>query len=356
VRLGAALCALLAGAPPLGAQDASLLLGASHVRYADSLNGTAGALGVHLGLGRGLRALTLDGTSSRFTSGEWAVQGSGQVTALWPIGSRGVLIGLAGGGAVNDFQDGIASGTAAGGPLLAFRTRRAQIVVGASGGAFRTIDGLWSPIASGSVRGYWALARGVTIDAGASGSLADSVRFADFTGQIRFAVSRLRGGLLVGARAGDLADRPWWSADLAWDVATPVTLEASAGRYPQDITGFTDGVYAQGGLRIYALRRSTPLARPAGLVVERVDARHVRLRIRYRRAVETLQIAGDWNGWMPTRLTPRGSGEWVIELALAPGSYQYALVAGDDWVLPDGVVGVDDGFGGPVARLLVGGG
>jgi len=345
----------LAGAPPLGAQDASLLLGASHVRYADSLNGTAGALGAHLGLGHGLRAVSLDGTYAQFTGGEWAVQASGQGTALWPIGSAGLFLGLAGGGAINDFQDGIASGTAAGGPLLAFRTRRAQIVVGASGGAFRTIDGVWSPIVSGSVRGYWVLAPGLTLDAGASGSLADSLGFADVTGQIRFGVSRLRGGLLVGARAGDLADRPWWSADLAWDIATPVTVEASAGRYPQDITGFTDGLYAQGGLRIFA-RRSPPLARPAGLVVERVDVSHVRLRIRYRRAVETLQIAGDWNGWMPTKLTRRGRGEWVIELALQPGIYQYALVAGDDWVLPDGVAGVDDGFGGRVARLLVGGG
>lgn len=354
MRVRAALCALAIGALPLRAQDVSFLVGASRVRYADSLDGNAGALGVRLGFGHGLRGVSVEGAYSRFTEGGWAVQGAAQGTVLWPV-SGTVLVGVAAGGGVNDYEGGLASGTGAIGPLLSLRGPRTQLVVGASAGGVRDVDGRWSRIGNGSVRGSWMLHSGVNLDAGATGSLTDSLAFADFTVQVRVAVSRLRVGILGGARAGDLADRPWGLADLAWDIAAPVTLEAAAGRYPEDITGFSDGLYAQVGLRIHAMRRSHPLARSPGIRVERLDERRVLLHVRYRRPVGTLRIAGDWNGWLPMALEARGHGEWVVELVLAPGSYQYALVADDAWVLPDGVVGLDDGFGGQVARLLVGG-
>lgn len=329
------------------------MLGGSRVRYADSLDGTAGAVGARLVFGRGLRGASIDGAYSQFRDGGWAVQGAAQGTALWPV-SGSLLLGFAAGVGVNDYQDGLASGTGAIGPMIAFRHSRTQFVVGASGGGFRTVDGVWSPIASGSLRGYWMPGRGVTFDAGVTGSLADSLRFVDVTAQVQFFVSRLRGRLLGGARAGDLADRPWGSAELAWDVAAPLTFEAAAGRYPQDITGFSDGLYAQVGVRLHFLRRSHPMARPPGVVVERVDGDRVRLLVRYRHQVETLRIAGDWSGWLPAAMTPRGHGEWAIEVTLPPGIYQYALLADGEWVLPDGVAGMDDGFGGSVARLLVG--
>lgn len=330
------------------------MLGGSRVQYADSLDGTAGAAGARLVFGRGLRGLSLDGAYSRFREGGWAVQGAAQGTALWPV-SGTWLLGFAAGAGVNDYQDGLASGTGAIGPMISFRRPRAQLVMGASGGAFRTIDGVWSHIASGSLRGYWMPGRGVTLDAGVTGSLADSLRFADVTAQIQFFVARLRGSLLGGVRAGDLADRPWGSAEMAWDVASPLTVEAAAGRYPKDITGFSDGLYAQVGLRVHLLRRAHPMPRPPGVVIERVNGDRVRLLVRYRHPVETLRIAGDWNGWLPTAMTPRGHSEWTIEVTLPPGSYQYALLADGNWVLPDGVAGMDDGFGGRVARLFVGG-
>jgi hypothetical protein len=345
-------CALLAGALPLGAQDISATLGVSRVRYADSLDGTAGAVGARLAVGRGLRAATLDGAFSRFDDSGWAVQVSGQGSLLWPV-ARAVSLGLAAGAAVNQYEGGTPSGTAAAGPLLAVRTGRVQTVVGASLGAYRTIDSVRAGLASGALHSYWFPAAGVSVGGGVVGSLADTLRFADLTLHLRFATYRVRAGVLGGVRAGDLSDRPWGSLDLAWDVIGPVTFEAAAGRYPQDITGFTDGLYAQAGLRVYALHASRPPPRPA-VRVRRIAHQRVRVELRHHGTGDTLYIAGDWNGWSPVPLEHQGGDRWRVELALAPGAYAFALRDGERWVLPRDMRGVDDGFGGVVGTLLVG--
>jgi hypothetical protein len=228
-----------------------------------------------------------------------------------------------------------------------------ETVLGASGGVFRTIDSVWAGLANGSLQSQWFPAPGFSVGGGVAGSLADTLRFADFTLHLRHATSRLRAGLLGGVRAGDLADGPWGSADFAWDVLGPVTFEAAVGRYPEDITGFTDGLYAQAGVRIHARGPSRAPPRPP-MNLRRLDDGRVRLELRYRGMGDSLRIAGDWNGWTPVPLTRKGRDRWTVELAMAPGAYAFALLDGERWVLPTGVTGVDDGFGGVVATLLVG--
>jgi len=345
-------CALLAGALPLGAQDMSVSLGAARVRYADSLDGTSGAVGARLGFGHGMRAALLDGAFSQFDDGGWAVQAASRGSLLWPVGPARSL-GIAFGAALNQFEGGTPSGTAAAGPLFSWQTGRVETVLGASGGAFRTIDSVWAGLANGSLQSHWFPARGVSVGGGVAGSLADTLRFADFTLQLRVATSRLRAGLLGGVRAGDLADGAWGSVDFAWDVIGPITFEAAAGRYPEDITGFTDGLYAQAGVRIHALGPTRPLPR-SPVTVRRLDDRRVRLELRHRTTGDTLRIAGDWNGWIPMPLTRQGRDRWTLDLEVAPGAYAFALLDGEQWVLPRGMTGVDDGFGGAVATLLVG--
>jgi hypothetical protein len=51
----------------------------------------------------------------------------------------------------------------------------------------------------------------------------------------------------------------------------------------------------------------------------------------------------------------RDDGTWSASLRLAPGIYKYAIVADGEWTLPDGVAAMDDGFGGRVGILVVGG-
>jgi hypothetical protein len=51
----------------------------------------------------------------------------------------------------------------------------------------------------------------------------------------------------------------------------------------------------------------------------------------------------------------REGGEWVLDLALAPGVYRYAFV-GDagEWFVPEGYPGrIDDGMGGHVVVMVV---
>jgi len=344
--------ALLAGAFPLAAQqDLSVALGAARVRYADSLDGTAGAVGARFGLGHGLRAAVFDGAFSRFDGGGWALQVAGQGSLLWSAG-RSLAVGVAAGAALNHYEAGTPSGTVAAGPLLTWRTRRSQAVIGVSAGAYRTTDSAWAALGSGALQWHWVPGPGISVGAGVAGSLADTLRFADATLRLSLATLRMRAGFQGGLRAGDLADGPWGSADLAWDAFGPVTLEVAAGRYPRDITGFTDGLYLQAGVRIYALRPPGPPP-PSPVHVRRLDDRRVRLDLRYVAETDSLRIAGDWNGWMPVALTRRGRDRWTVELDLAPGAHSFALLDGDRWVLPRGMAGVDDGFGGVVGTLLV---
>jgi hypothetical protein len=348
-----AACAIAGCALPLGAQQVSVVLGGSQARYADTLQGTAGWVGARLGVGRGGRAAVVDAAYSRFGSGSWALQLSGQGTALWPVG-RSALLGFALGGALNDIQDGTSSGTAATGPMAGFRLGGAQLLTGVTAGPYRTIDGIWNALASGSVRALWSAGTGLSLDTWATGTAADTSRFADLALELQLASRVVRASATVGTRVGDFAEPVWGSADVEWSVAGPIVLEASAGRYPADVTGFTNGLYAQLGVRVFAHREPPRTTRSRDAVeIRRLDASRVRVTVRYAGHPQRLEIAGEWNAWTPVPLAPQGDGTWVADLDLPMGAYAFALVADGTWVLPPGMRAVDDGLGGKVAILIV---
>jgi hypothetical protein len=356
IRGAAALGILVSAAGLLRAQEASLFLGGSHARYADSLAGTAGFAALRLGQDVGGRAVRFDAGYSRFADGGWAVQAGGQTTALWPVESRRrVWAGLAAGGVLSDFQDGPASATVAAGPLAVWRIGTSYFSLGVSGGAVRSIDATWQAVGGGSVRWQWGPDGPLNLDLGVKGTAADSQRFADLSVGFRVTAGGVRGLAMLGVRAGDLADNPWGSVELAWSPMRAVTIEAAAGRYPRDLSGFTEGFYGQGGVRLYLLGtgRAAPARRPAALAIEsRRDGSVVVVSIRLPRDVAQAAIAGEWNAWEPVALRRQGD-RWLGELRLAPGWYRYAIVADGEWILPEGVAGLDDGFGGTVGVLVV---
>lgn len=47
-------------------------------------------------------------------------------------------------------------------------------------------------------------------------------------------------------------------------------------------------------------------------------------------------VAGSFNEWRPevTPMVPMGEGRWMKELTLAPGVYEYRIVADGEW-MPD---------------------
>ena len=73
-----------------------------------------------------------------------------------------------------------------------------------------------------------------------------------------------------------------------------------------------------------------------------------------RHGVESVSIAGDWNGWVPTPLSATRPDRWKADLALRPGVYHFTLlVDGIAWTIPAGVPSLPDGLGGRVAVLVV---
>jgi 1,4-alpha-glucan branching enzyme len=67
-----------------------------------------------------------------------------------------------------------------------------------------------------------------------------------------------------------------------------------------------------------------------------------------------VELAGDWNNWVPRAMRRDAAGVWYQDVQLAPGAYRYAFrVDGQRWTVPRGAATVDDGFGGRSAWLSV---
>jgi hypothetical protein len=348
---GAAVAAALLCTGVVEAQEASILLGGSRAHYADSLDGTAGFVAGRISAGRGRQAGELDAAFSAYTDGGWALQVSGQSTLLWRAGrGRGPYLGLAGGGVLNLYEGGTPSGSFAIGPLVAVAAGRSFLSLGAVGGVLRRVDSTWSRLGSGAIRWQWVPPGVLSLDAGVTLTGADTNRLADLSLGLRVRSTPVQLTGVAGTRVGDLADGAWGSLEVVWHATPLVSLEAVAGRFPRDLAGFSEGFYAQAGLRFGTRRALGPA--PPPLIVTAIGAGRVRVAVRYRRAVVALAITGSWNGWTEIPLR-RDSGWWVTELPIGPGVYRYALVADGVWRLPDGVKGVPDEFGGEVAQLIV---
>jgi hypothetical protein len=71
----------------------------------------------------------------------------------------------------------------------------------------------------------------------------------------------------------------------------------------------------------------------------------------------TVQAAGDFNGWNPSRtpLEPTSNGAWTVTIPLQPGRYEYQFVVdGEQWIAdPFAIEQNDDGFGSRNAVLDV---
>jgi hypothetical protein len=349
--------AALFGSPtaPAEAQEASLYAGAAHAEYADSLSGTAGTASLRLRSYRPLTAFDLQGSLSQFTTGEWAAHAGVSLTQFWRV-SRVVAAGVSASGSYADYEGGPWSGFGAAGPMLAFSGRSFLLTVGASGGRTRAIDETTFGTIASAVRGRLVPIDGVTLDAGWFGTRArDTLSFADLTAGITWHPGALLLTVSGGLRMGDLSDDPWGQVRMELMLAPAIRVEAAAGRYPRDLTGFTDGLFLQGGLRVAfgAASPPRPLLPASPVGVTRVDDGSVRLTLQFAATPTELAIAGDFSAWTPVPLRRQPNGDWTVTLALDPGVHTYALIADGTWTLPDGVTGIDDDFGGTVGVLVV---
>jgi anti-sigma factor RsiW len=142
-----------------------------------------------------------------------------------------------------------------------------------------------------------------------------------------------------------LADVLFAARDLRWNLASAVGTLALVALV---MAGLVTGGLQQappatvaGAPGVAAAPSATVSVR---LVVVQPDAR-------------TVQLAGDFNGWNPSRtpLEQASNGAWTVTIALEPGRYEYMfLVDGRQWLAdPFALEHNDDGFGSRNAVLEV---
>jgi len=194
--------------------------------------------------------------------------------------------------------------------------------------------------------------RVLTLSAQAAASRTRTVQFADLAGSVTLEHGHFRVESGLGVRAGDLRDNPEWHVRVEMRPTPTMVLEATAGAYPRDVSGFTSGGFASAGLRFTLPARAAFTPRRS-VAVQRLGQARVKVSIAVPDA-NAVAIAGEWNAWKPASLARDGAGRWSAELALQPGVYRFALlVNGDRWTVPQDFTAVPDDFGGKAALLVI---
>ena len=357
VGLGVAV-ALVAGVPRAAAQQVSLRLGGVRASYANAVTGSAGIASARLTWDRPRFVAALDGSYARFAAGWWATQASGSFYGIRLVGPRAAL-GLRADADLGRVSDGVWSGSVSAGPVGSVLAGPGVGSAGASVGAVRRVDSSSSATLEGNLRaradlGAW------TVEGTIESTVARSISFTDATAVVSWQAGLLTLGALVGGRTGTLGGKPWAQSRIAYRAAPWVTLEAEAGRYPRDLSGFTGGSYIS--LGVWLRPRGRADTRTQGLygatarrsvTIESTEPGKERVTFVVAGARD-VAIAGEWNDWTPVALKRLDGGRWEANLALGKGVHRFSLVVdGATWMVPSGVPSVPDSFGGTVGLLVV---
>ncbi|MGD8601214.1 MAG: glycogen-binding domain-containing protein [Gemmatimonadota bacterium] len=172
-----------------------------------------------------------------------------------------------------------------------------------------------------------------------------------------------RGALDVSAYGGarewpgdaGLGDELWGGVSAVYWVTSHVAVTLSGGKYAWDVVqGLPGGDFVSIGVRLTPRRsRPIPLLATAPIVYTSEDVSSGAIAFDLD-GVERVEIAGDWTGWEPVPMARDVAGRWVLPAELAPGTYRFNLrIDGERWIVPEGFVTIDDGFGGTVGLLIV---
>jgi len=163
------------------------------------------------------------------------------------------------------------------------------------------------------------------------------------------------GGLRQSPLQGPGLDERWAGASAALWVTDHAAVVVSGGRYGADVLqGLPGGDFLSVGLRLTPRRsRPIPVSAIAPIVYTAEATRTGGVGFRVPDAAR-VEIAGDWNAWIPEPLSRDSSGRWMLPTALEPGVHRFNLrVDGERWIVPDEVPSIDDGYGGRVGLLIV---
>ena len=350
---------LALGASRASAQQLSVRLGGVRATYANAVSGSAGVGTARLTWDEPRFVAALDASYARFGAGWWASQASGSFYGIHLVGPR-AGIGLKAEGEAGKVSDGVWSGTLAVGPVGSLLVGSAVLSAGVAVGAVRRIDSMSSGTVSGNLRartdaGPWS------VEGAIEATHARGIDFTDATADVRFRVGPVDLSALAGGRAGDLGGKPWLRGRVAWRVAPWVTLEAQAGSYPRDLSGFTSGRFLSVGVWLRPGGRRTDTRLPGrygsgaqrSVTIESAEPGRERVTFVVPGARQ-VAIAGEWNDWTPVALKRLDAERWQANVALGKGAHRFSLlVNGERWLVPSGVPSLPDSFGGTVGLLVV---
>lgn len=368
-----AVVACSAAAPcPLAAQTgATMDLGFMNVRYDGFLPSSGASISPEFRLDRSHLLASARGTYLRFESGRHSVQANlagSLLSGPW----RGVRAELAGHAGVSQYADFASFSHLLATPRVHLLGARNGTWIGSTAGT-SWLGGASRPVAAAEA-GAWTRRIGVTWLLSAVNTHVGDTVYTDFQGASHFRRGRItfdgslgvrawsRGGGhgVYGEASGGVALNPWLS------------VIVSGGRYPTDPTrGSVSGRYLGVSLRMSPLlhrssltvpvrptalpRHSAPLdPAAASLELRSCECDGITLAIHAPGAVAQVEIAGDFSNWEPVALSLADSGVWTAELPLSRGTYRFNVrIDGGGWIVPAGVTGLRDEFGGVVGLLRV---
>lgn len=353
----------------------TLELSGLRLRYADSVDASSLALSPSFAIAGRRASFELGGTLSRFDGGNWAGQGSLTGGLLAPVGRRlaGELAGWAGGSA---HEDGAKTGQAVGTVRGHVLGPRAGAWIGGGAGYVRTSDERSNGLRHLEAGGWTRMGRVTVLGSVSPTAVGDSIRYTDAQVFLRWIASGVEISGSLGRRWGsrrptDAGDRSMWGNGSAAVWLMPwLALTASGGTYPLDLTqGFPGGRYGSVGLRLTTRSRTASpewegrygreLTNPVEFGIADFEVRAgsperwiVRVRAPGARSIE---ISGDFTSWEPVSLTASGNGWWTAQLPIPRGTYQMSVRRdGGRWLVPPGLTGVRDEFGGEAGILVIG--
>jgi hypothetical protein len=371
-----ALSIVLALPAPAQLARASVDVGGTGVRFADSVDVTALALTPAARFAWPRAVVAAAGSWSLLTAGGWTTQGLLEATALAP--SRGALSGeVTGSLGGSAHEDGSRTSQLLALGRLHLDVRRSGAWLGAGGG--RTWSGaVWRSLLLGEIGGWMRAgsAHGVTtVSASATPTMVDdSLRYVDIAAEGGWETARLELTASLGARAGAVlpefggARRAWGSLQAVRWITGNAAVVAAVGTYPVDPTqGYPGGQYATLGLRLAtpAFTRAAPAATPpvtpaaspsapaheVTVVTVSEGQRTVRV---WAPSASRVELTGDFTSWTPVQLSAAGGGWWAVTLPLKRGTYSMNIRSnGGSWRVPGGLPSLRDEFGGTVGVLAV---
>lgn len=349
------------------ATRASLDVGSSSVRYADSIDVTAFSLSPAFQVSGRRGYLTGAGTLAQ-TSG--ASTYSGALTAAastWLRQPVSLEAGITAGG--SSHSDGARTGQLLGsGRLYLASAGRGLWGGGAIGSTWD--GGLWREVVQASAGAWLTSTPGTAMLSITPTAVDDTIRYTDASLVLQRESSRVDVAASLGTRMGDplpmlITDRFWGSASAAFWLTPRTALVAAGGTYPIDFTqGYPGGRFASFALRI-AAKRAAPLPSPSGARVtttppairslEVAPAASGTRRIRvYAPGVSSVDVMGSFTSWSLLSLRPEGNGWWGATAPLGRGSHEITVrVNRGPWTVPPGLTILPQEFGGATGLLIV---